>query len=248
MHQSDFQEEVSCSCSEKSDGHSNHYCQWNYSHPSSSWEYCAPSGSGTWILEELDEVQCIQWTKMSVEWRKDVPFQQLDLSGLEGWSEGNQAAAHTLLAEYHDISSMEPGALGCTNLEKYEIRVVDEEPFKEQFQRISPPMVDEVWAHMKEMLEAVAICPSQSPWCNAVVLVHKKYGGQHFCIDCHKLNARTKKDSYPLPQIQEAIKSLVWVGYFSCLDLKAGSWQIAMDEASKQYTAFNHGKPRIFQM
>ena len=42
------------------------------------------------------------------------------------------------------------------------------------------------------------------------------------------------KDSYPL---QEAIESLVGAGYFSCLDLKAGFWHIAMDEASKQYTA-----------
>ena len=74
-----------------------------------------------------------------------------------------------------------------------------------------------------------------------------KDGGLHFCIDFHKLNARTKKDSYPLPQIQEAIESLVSVGYVSCLDLKAGFWQIAMDEALKQYTAFHHGKPRIFQ-
>ena len=35
-------------------------------------------------------------------------------------------------------------------------------------------MVDEVWAQMKEMLEAGAIHPSQSLWCNTVVLVHKK--------------------------------------------------------------------------
>ena len=73
---------------------------------------------------------------------------------------------------------------------------------------------------MKEMLEAGAIHPSQSPWCNAVVLVHKKDGGLHFCIDFHKLNARTKKDSYLLPQIQEAIESLVGVRYFSCVELK----------------------------
>ena len=40
-------------------------------------------------------------------------------------------------------------------------------------------------------------------------------------IDFCKLNARTKKDSYLLPHIQEAIENLVGAGYFSCLDLNA---------------------------
>ena len=98
-------------------------------------------------LEKLDEVQGIQQTKMLVERRREVLFQQLDLPCLEGWSEENQVAAHALLAEYHDIFSLEPGKLGCTNLAKHKIRVVDDEPFKEWFQRTPPPMVDEVW-HM----------------------------------------------------------------------------------------------------
>ena len=102
-------------------------------------------------------------------------------------------------------------------------------------------MVEEVGAHVKEMLEVGAIHPSQSPWCNAIVLVRKKYGGLCFCIDLCKLNVRTKKDSYPLPHIQEAIESLVGAGYFSCLDLKAGFWQIAMEKVLKQYTAFTVG-------
>ena len=51
---------------------------------------------------------------------------------------------------------------------------------------------------MKEMLESGAIGPSQSAWCNAVVLVWKKDGSLHFCIDFHCLNAHTKKYSYPL--------------------------------------------------
>ena len=54
----------------------------------------------------------------------EVLFQQLELSGLEGWSDKNQAATHALLAEYHDIFSLEPGELGCTDLVKHEIRVV----------------------------------------------------------------------------------------------------------------------------
>ena len=161
----------------------------------------------TGTLEELDEVQCIQQTKMLVERRREVLLQQLDLSGLEGLSKANQAAAHALLAEYHVIFSLEPREIGCTDLAKHEIRVVDNKPFKEQFQRIPPPMVDEVWAYMKEMLEAGTICPSQSPWCNIVVLVHKKDRGLCFCIDFHKLNARTKKDSYPLHRYRKPLKA-----------------------------------------
>ena len=113
-----------------------------------------------------------------------------------------------MLAEYH-IFSLEPGELCCMDLVKHEIRVADDEPFKEMFWRIAPLMADAVCAHMKEMLERGAIHHSQSLWCNVVVLVCKKDGGLCFGIDFCKLNSRTKKDSYPLPWIQEATESLV---------------------------------------
>ena len=64
-------------------------------------------------------------------------------------------------------------------------------------------MVEEVRNHLREMLEASAIRPSQSTWCNAMVLVRKKDGGLHFCIDFCCLNAHTKKDSYPLPEYRK---------------------------------------------
>ena len=97
------------------------------------------------------------------------------------------------------------------------------------------------------MLESSAIKPSQSAWCNAVVLVWKKDGSLHFCIDFCHLNAPMKKDSYPLPRIREALESLVGTGHFSCLDLKSGFWQIRMDEVSKQYTAFTMGNLGFFE-
>ena len=37
------------------------------------------------------------------------------------------------------------------------------------------------------------------------------------------------------------MESLVGAGHFSCLDLNLGFWQIKMEEASKQYTAFTVG-------
>ena len=94
---------------------------------------------------------------------------------------------------------------------------------------------------MNDMLQAGVIWPSSSPWCNTVVLVQKKDGGLHFCIDFQKLNARTKKDSYPLPCIQETLESLEGSHIFSSFNLKLGFWQVEMDEASKQYTAFMVG-------
>ena len=44
-------------------------------------------------LEKLDEIQGIQQTKMTVVQRKKMLFQQMDLSGLDKWSDGNQVAA-----------------------------------------------------------------------------------------------------------------------------------------------------------
>ena len=67
-------------------------------------------------LEKLDAIQGIQWTKMMVEQRQKLLFQQLDLSVLDEWSDRNQAAAQVLLPEYHDIFSLQPEELGCMDL------------------------------------------------------------------------------------------------------------------------------------
>ena len=119
-------------------------------------------------------------------------------------------------------------------------------PLKKDSDRFPPPLVEEVQNHLWEMLELGATQPSQSAWCNAVVLVRKKDGSLQFCINFHCLNAHMKKDSYPLLRIQEALKSLVGAGHFSCLDLKLGFWQIKMEEALKQYTALTGGNLDFF--
>ena len=91
------------------------------------------------------------------------------------------------------------------------------------------------------MLEAGAICLSQSLWCNTVVLVWKKDGTLCFCMGFRCLNAHTKKDSYPLPQIQEALESMAGSAHFSLMDFKSGFWQIKMAPGSQQYMAFMVG-------
>ena len=185
--------------------------------------------------------------KLTIRQRRGKLFDELDLSGLDLWAPELVQRACQLLAEYHNAFSLDPAELGCTHSTEHTIKVTDDTPFKEHFRQIPPPMVEEVRSHLKEMLELGAIRPSQSAWCNTVVLVRKKDGGLHFCINFRHLNAHMKKDSYPLPRIQEVLESLVDAGHFSCLDLKSRFWQIRMDEASKQYTAFTVGNLGFFE-
>ena len=93
-------------------------------------------------------------------------------------------------------------------------------------------------SHVKDMLEKKIIEPSRSPWSSPIVLVPKKDGTIRFCVDYRKLNFVTKKDSYALPRIDEALALLNGNLYFSSLDCNAGYFQIPMDPSSKEKTAF----------
>ena len=120
--------------------------------------------------------------------------------------------------------------MGHTKVTKHKIVLKDPDtsPFKEHFHRIPPPQVDEVREHLKLMLDAGVVRPSNSPWCNAVVLVRKKDGSLRFCIDFRRLNALTVKDSHPLPHICETLESLAGAAHYSTFDLNSGFWQVPM--------------------
>ena len=113
--------------------------------------------------------------------RQDLLLEKLDLTGLEAWPEDQVEKARSLLKEYSDIFSLKKRDMGHTKAAKHKIVLKD--LFKERFHQIPPPQLDEVCAHLKMMLDAGVIWPSNSPWCNAVVLVRKKGGSLHFCIN-----------------------------------------------------------------
>jgi len=93
-------------------------------------------------------------------------------------------------------------------------------------------------AEVKRQLEADVIEPTSSEWGFPVVLVPKKYGTLRFCVDYRLLNVVTKKDSCPLPRMDEGIDSLGEATIFSTLDCNAGYWQVDIAPEDREKTAF----------
>ena len=183
---------------------------------------------------------------LSVMARQEKLLEKLNLDGLAHWSLRN-VAVRELVVAYHDVFVLETNELGCTSAIEHKICIDNSEPFKEQFRCLPPPLLEEVHVSLWDMLDAGAIHLSQSPWCNMVVLIRKRDGTLHFCVDFRCLDAWTKKDLYPLPHIQEVLESIVGSAHFSSVDFKSGFWQIKMAPELQQYMAFTVGNLRFYE-
>ena len=71
-----------------------------------------------------------------------------------------------------------------------------------------------------------------------MILVTKKDGSIHLCVDFRRVNDLTLKDSYPLPRIDDSIDALRGSKWFSTLDLASGYWQVPMDPKDIEKTVF----------
>lgn len=146
-----------------------------------------------------------------------------------------------LLWRNQDVFSRDDFDIGRTDIVRHSINLEDNKPFKERFRRIPPAMFAEVKEHLEHMLETGVIRKSHSPYASPVVIARKKDNSMRFCIDLRKLNAKTTKDAYNLPRIEESLEMLAGSSWFSCLDLRAGYWQVELEESDKPKTAFTVG-------
>ncbi|EIE79980.1 hypothetical protein RO3G_04685 [Rhizopus delemar RA 99-880] len=137
----------------------------------------------------------------------------------------------TLIHKYEEIFDWNNDTIGYTHLISHKI-VIEEnkQPISHMPYRLSPVESEYLQKELNKYCKLGVISPSNSPWAAPVILVKKKNGEYRMVIDYRKLNAITKKDSYPLPRIDDLLDTLGKAKIFSALDMRSGFHQVPMEE------------------
>ena len=80
--------------------------------------------------------------------------------------------------------------------------------------------------------------PSLSEWSSPPIIQKKPDGSWRFIVDLRHLNAKTIKDCYPLPRINETLDALRRAKFITTVDLQSGYFQIPIHKDHRKYTAF----------
>ncbi|PIK58589.1 Transposon Ty3-I Gag-Pol polyprotein [Apostichopus japonicus] len=161
-----------------------------------------------------------------------------------------QPRAPVGIAEGASLGSMvQParGDLGFCDKVEHRIILLDDKPVKVPHRRIPPHRWKEVRDHLQQLLSRQIIRESSSPYASPVVLVRKKDNSLRMCVDYRALNAKTHRDAYPIPRIEEALDALKGANYFCSLDLAHGYHQVPVSESDIEKTAFRVGTGGLYE-
>jgi len=99
---------------------------------------------------------------------------------------------------------------------------------------------DIVKEELQKLLDVNFIYPiSDSKWVSPLVVVPKKNGKQHICVDYRELNKATHKDHFPLPFIDQVLDTLARKKFFYFWDGFNSYNQIQITTKDQDKTTFN---------
>ena len=153
-------------------------------------------------------------------------------------SETEKQMVLSVLEEYSSCFRGKTGQIGRCNMSLHHIDTGSARPIYRAPKPCGPLELQEIRKQVDEMTRQKIIQPSKSPWGSRVVLARKPDGSWRFCADLRDVNAVTKKDVYPLPNISTVLASLDGAKYFTNIDLQAGFHQLELTPDSKEKTAF----------
>lgn len=112
-------------------------------------------------------------------------------------------------------------------------------PAKQMTRKFSPKIDLQIKKEIEKLLEARFIKPIQHPtWLANIVLVRKKNGQIHCCVDFRDLNKACPKDDFPLPYIDNPIDATTGHERFFLYVRVSGYNQICMALRDAEKIAF----------
>ena len=115
-----------------------------------------------------------------------------------------------------------PDNLAKTRDIKHEIDTADAKPINLPYYPLSQEHRDEQERQIRILLEKGMIRPSSSAWGFPVLFAAKPGGKWRICVDYRMLNNVTRKDTYPLPRIQNYLDDIGKAERLSKIDLTTG--------------------------
>ena len=117
-------------------------------------------------------------------------------------TESQQKRFIKLIYDHQSIFSLCDKDLGLCDCLKHTIPTTTDKPIYLPHCTIPVQLQAEVHKCLDTWLKQGIIRPSQSLYASQVVIVHKKTGDIHLCIDFRALNTITIHNSFPLPQLR----------------------------------------------
>jgi hypothetical protein len=137
---------------------------------------------------------------------------------------GKERQLWNVLEQYQDVFAWNKGELGCCNVGEHLIDTQGFPPCKVAPGRLSYWEEVEVNRQINVLVELGKMRPSNSAYACRVTLPVKKDGSRRFCGDYRPLNLQTRRDSFPMPLVEDIISQLGKSAWFTALDLQSGFW------------------------
>ncbi|XP_076059649.1 uncharacterized protein LOC143036286 [Oratosquilla oratoria] len=185
------------------------------------------------LMHEVDE-DTISPT-LEMPWKENAGGWPQVVDKLDHLTATQREDLTALLSKYQEVFRDTPGK---TDLILHDVDVGDAKPIKQAQYRVNPQRAAIIRKEIDYMLAHGLITPAQSEWSSPVILVPKADGTQRFCVDFRRVNAVTKRDSYPLPRLEECIDRVGGAHFITKLDLLRGYWQVPMTPRAQSISCF----------